>query len=70
MSDQKQPASSSSKSQINACRNLGSNHWLAEIKDEFPVMINDQPIPGVKLDGTLNWDEHTDMVCKKVGEEF
>ena len=38
-------------------------------------MINDQPIPrvhsisclGVKLDETLNWEEHIDMVCKKVG---
>ena len=54
---------------------VGSNHSLAKIDDEFPVMINDQPIPrmhsisclGVKLDETLNWEEHMDMVCKKVG---
>ena len=54
---------------------VGSNHSLAKIDDEFPVMINDQPIPrvhsisclGVKLDETLNWEEHIDMVCKKVG---
>jgi hypothetical protein len=38
-------------------------------------MINDQLIPrvqsipclGVKLDETLNWDEHIEMVSKKVG---
>jgi hypothetical protein len=38
-------------------------------------MINDQLIPrvhsilclGVKLDETLNWDEHIEIVCKKVG---
>jgi hypothetical protein len=23
---------------------------------------------GVKLDETLNWDEHIEMICKKVGE--
>ena len=53
---------------------VGSNHSLAKIDDEFPVMINDQPIPrvhsisclGVKLDEILNWEEHIDMVCKKV----
>ena len=41
---------------------VGSNHSLAKIDDEFPVMINDQPIPRVhlisclevKLDETLN----------------
>ena len=54
---------------------MGSNHSLAKIDNEFPVMINDQLIPrvhsisclGVKLDETLNWDEHIGMVCKKVG---
>ena len=54
---------------------VGSNHNLAKIDNEFPVMINDQLIPrvhsisclGVKLDETLNWDEHIEMVCKKVG---
>ena len=55
-----------------------SNHNLAKIDSEFPVMINDQLIPtkctqsrvcmGVKLDETLNWDEHIEMICKKVGE--
>ena len=41
---------------------VGSNHSLAKIDDEFPVMINDQPIPrvhsilcvGVKPNETLN----------------
>ena len=54
---------------------VGSNHSLNKIDDEFPVMINDQPIPRVhsisclrvKLDETLNWEEHIDVVCKKVG---
>jgi hypothetical protein len=51
---------------------VGSNHNLAKIYNEFPVMINDQLIPrvhsipclGVTLDETLNWDEHIEMVCK------
>jgi hypothetical protein len=51
------------------------NHNLTEIDNEFPAMINDQLIPrvhsipclGVKIDETLNWDEHIEMVCKKVG---
>ena len=38
-------------------------------------MINDQLIPrvhsmlclGVKLDERLNWDEHIEMICRKVG---
>ena len=42
---------------------VGSNHKLAKIDNEFPVMINDQLIPrahsipclGVKLDESLNW---------------
>ena len=57
---------------------VGSNHSLAalaKIDDEFSVMINNLPIPrvqsisclGVKLDETLNWKEHIDMICKKVG---
>jgi hypothetical protein len=54
---------------------VGSNHNLAKIDNEFPIMINDQLITrvhsisclGVKLDETLNWDEHIEMVCKKVG---
>ena len=51
---------------------VGSNHNLSKIDNEFPVMINDQLIQlnlvlGVKLDETLNWDEHIEMVCKKVG---
>jgi hypothetical protein len=51
---------------------VGSNHNLAKFDSEFPAMINDQLIPGipclgVKLDETLNWDEHIEMVCKKVG---
>ena len=54
---------------------VGSNHNLAKIDNEFPVMINNQLIPrvhsipclGVKLDETLNWDEHIEIVCKKVG---
>jgi hypothetical protein len=46
---------------------VGSNHNLSKIDNEFPaVMINDQLIPrvrsipclGVRLDETLNWDEH------------
>ena len=53
---------------------IGSNHNLAKIDNDFPVMINDQLIPrvrsipclGVKLDETLSWDEHIEMVCKKV----
>ena len=54
----------------------GSNHSLAKIDDKFSVMINNLPIPmrehsisclGVKLDETLNWQEHIDMICKKVG---
>ena len=56
---------------------VGSNHSLAKIDDEFSVMINDIPIPrvhsisclGVKLDETLNWQEHIDMVCKKCKQE-
>ena len=60
MAGQKQTPSSFSKNKINVC------HSLAEIDDEFPIMINDQPIPrvhsiscsGVKLDETLNWEEH------------
>jgi hypothetical protein len=54
---------------------VGSNHNLSKIDNEFPVMINDQLIPrvhsipylGVKLDESLNWDEHIETVCKKVG---
>ena len=54
---------------------VGSNQNLAKIDNEFPVMINDQLIPivhsipclGVTLDETLNWNEHIEMVCKKVG---
>ena len=53
---------------------VGSNHNLAKIDNEFPVMINDQLIPkvhsipclGVKLDETLNWDEHINGL-QKVG---
>jgi hypothetical protein len=49
------------------------NHNLTKIDNEFPAMINDQLIPrvhsipclGVKIDETLNWDEHIEMVCKK-----
>ena len=54
---------------------VGSCHSLAKIDDEFPVMINDQPIPrvhsipclGVKLDETLSLEKNIDVVCKKVG---
>ena len=53
---------------------VGSNNNLSKIYDEFPVLINDQLIPRVhsmlclevKLDERLNWDEHIEMVCKKV----
>jgi hypothetical protein len=49
---------------------VGSNHNLAKIDHEFPVMINDQLIPrvhsipclGVKLDES----SHIEIVCKKV----
>ena len=52
---------------------VGSKHSLVKIDEEFPVMVDDQPIPrvhsisclGVKLDETLNW-QHGNMVCKKV----
>jgi hypothetical protein len=45
----------------------GSNHNLAKIDNEFPVMINDQLIPRVHSIPCLgvNWDEHIEMVCKK-----
>ena len=51
------------------------NHNLTKIDNELPVTINDQLIPrvhsipclGVKLDETLNWEEHIEMVCKNVG---
>ncbi len=54
---------------------VGPNHNLAKIENDFPVTINDQLIPrvhsipclGVKLDEKLSWDEHIEMVCKKVG---
>ena len=54
---------------------VGSNNNFAKIDNEFPVIINDQLIPrvhsipclGVKLDETLNWNEHMEIVCKKVG---
>ena len=40
-----------------------------------PVLINNQPITrvlsfkclDVKLDENLNWDEHVEMICNKVG---
>ena len=71
MAGQKQTASSFKKKLMY----VGSNHSLAKINHEFPVMISDQPIPrvqlisclGVKLDETLNWEEYIGMVCKKVG---
>ncbi len=57
---------------------VGSNYNLAKINNDFPVMINDQLILrvhsilclGVKLDETLSWAEHIEMVCKKVGESI
>ena len=56
---------------------VGSNHNLAKIGSDFPIMIKDQLIPrvhsipclGVKLDETLSWDEHIEMVCKKSWSE-
>ena len=51
---------------------VGSNHSLAKIEDDSPVMINGLPIPRVhpisclrvKLDETLNWQEHIWFVKK------
>ena len=44
------------------------------MNDDFPVVINNQPVPrersftclGVKLDETLEWNEHIEMIYKKV----
>ena len=30
------------------------------------IKVHSIPCLGVKLDETLNWDEHIEMVCKKV----
>ena len=54
---------------------IGSRHNLKTImNDDLPVVINNQLVPrersftclGVKLDETLEWNEHIDVICKKV----
>ena len=54
---------------------VASKHNLNKIKDDTPVMLNGQPIPrihsipclGVTLDKTLSWEEHVEVIYKKVG---
>ena len=44
------------------------------MNDDLPVVINNQLVPrersftclGVKLDETLEWNEHIEVICKKV----
>ncbi len=53
---------------------IGSRHNLKTMNDDLPVVINNQPVPrersftylGVKLDETLEWNEHIEMICKTV----
>ena len=53
---------------------IGSRHNLKTMTCDPTIMINNQPVPrvrsftclGVKLDETLEWSEHIEMVCKKV----
>ena len=54
---------------------IGSKHNSDSLNCNTPVLINNQPITrvlsfiflGVKLDENLNWDEHVEMICNKVG---
>ena len=54
---------------------IGSKHNTDSLNCNTPVLINNQPITrvlsfkclGVKLDENLNWDEHVEMICNKVG---
>ena len=51
-----------------------SRHNLKTMNDDLSVVITNQPVPregsficlGVKLDETLEWNEHIEMICKKV----
>ena len=53
---------------------IGSRHNLKIMNDDLPVVINNQLVPrersftclGVKLDETLEWNEHIKVICKKV----
>ena len=53
---------------------IGSGHNLKIMNDDLPVVINNQLLPrersftclGVKLNETLEWNEHIEMICKKV----
>ena len=53
---------------------IGSRHNLKIMNDDLPVVINNQLVPrersftclGVKLDETLEWNEHIEVICKKV----
>ncbi len=53
---------------------IGSRHNLKTMNDDLSLVINNQPVPregsftclGVKLDETLEWNEHIEMICKKV----
>ena len=52
---------------------IGSRHNLKIMNDDLPVVINNQLVPrersftclGVKLDETLEWNEHIEVICKK-----
>ena len=53
---------------------IGSRHNFKIMNDDLPVVINNQLVPrersftclGVKLDETLEWNEHIEVICKKV----
>ncbi len=54
---------------------IGSKYNTDTMTYDIPVMMNNQFITlahsytclGVKLDENLNWHEHVEMICKKVG---
>ena len=54
---------------------IGSKHSRDSLNCNTPVLMNNQPIIrvlsfkclAVKLDENLNWDEHVEMICNKVG---
>ena len=53
---------------------VGSRHNIKTVNYDSSIMINNQPVPrarsftclGVKLDEILEWDDHIEMICKKV----
>ena len=53
---------------------IGSRPNLKIMNDDLPVVINNQLVPrersftclGVKLDETLEWNEHIEVIYKKV----